>query len=457
MDNSCRRIPIALFCFLPDTGHVLPLLRLAKLVSTYKECQVTCFLQSKFESIVREYGFEYFCLNSGPSQIDGDIFIELSRKSIFYNSFSNYMDLNDSYWSPLRCAISSELSSIVSKLKVLQPHYLLCDSHIFSDYYERLAAGCGARLIVNFSGGTLIRKQRLYVQKYGMSNKISGWHFIVEKTGGIAQFWFRCWRIFRHYKRRQYVKSMFVSSEKLALEAFKGSPSKVSETLYVTSGLAVFEPLYATASNCLTDKIREVVIAPTVEIVNETLPGELEAWLSKQDDGQVVYVCFGTLLSLSKEMLNKLASGFIDAQVTVIWSLPRSQQDLIKVNHLTTNFRIEEFVPQAALLASPKIGCFITHGGSGGVQEAIVNGKPLLCIPFMNDQPYNSSLLIQLGVGRVLSKHNIRRRHLIKEIRELLDNPSYADAARRLAGEIFRLQRSSRHSGWIDVFLSEKQ
>ena len=111
---------------------------------------------------------------------------------------------------------------------------------------------------------------------------------------------------------------------------------------------------------------------------------------------------------------------------------------------MSDSFRLEEYVPQIALLASPRVGCFITHGGAGSVQDAVVCGKPVLCIPFMWDQPYNASLLRALGVGRVLSKRRVTWRRISREISELLNDPAYTESARRLAGDVRTLQTSEQ-------------
>ena len=135
---------IAVICFLPDTGHVLPLLRLARLLFSHDSYCITCFLPSKFEDVVREYGFEYYCLKYVDIKSDVRIFYELSKKSIFYNAFSNYYDLSDYYWTPIGGAVSYELGGLIKSLSIYEPQYLLCDSHVFIDSYKRLAWSSGS-------------------------------------------------------------------------------------------------------------------------------------------------------------------------------------------------------------------------------------------------------------------------------------------------------------------------
>lgn len=437
---------IAIVCFLPDTGHVLPLLRLARFLCNHMTCQVTCFLPSKFESTVREYGFQYCCLRSLSKQSALGVSAKLSNRSIFYNEFLSF-DINDCYWISLREAVSHELGDLVKTLRIVQPHFLLCDSHVFLDFYRRLAGCSGAKLIINRSEGTHRWKRRAFIAAYGLSDRQYWVQLLVEKVAWIARLGCRCWRVLRHPKRRQITQA----ADRRAEIVFKKYTASKTDLLYVTSGLAVLEQS-TDIMELGFSKSREVVLAPIVNIAETPpLPSALEEWLAKRESGRVVYVCFGTMMTLSESYLRELVKGFIDAQVSVIWSLPRPQLKLLAKHGLTDNFRVEEFVPQTSLLASKKIGCFVTHGGGGSAQEAVVYGKPVLCIPFMWDQPYNCSLLVRAGIGRRLSKRHITR--IAKEIIELLDNPIYAERARCLADKVRKLQNSNRQSEWIHELL----
>jgi UDP:flavonoid glycosyltransferase YjiC (YdhE family) len=452
---SQRRI--AIICFLPDTGHVLPLLRLARLLCDHMTCQVTCFLPSKFESTVRQFGFEYYCLRSLSKEFELGVVAELSNRSIFYNAFSNYSELRDCYWMPLREAVSHELGYLVEIMRTIQPHFLLCDSHAeFLDLYLRLSWCCGAKPIINRSEGTHRRIHRPFIRTYGLSDRPHWVQGLVETAGSIVRKGSKCWRVIRHSKRRQITKSMRTSVERRAEIVFKDYTATKTDLIYVTSGLAVLEQS-ADIVKPESAKSREVVLAPTVYIPETALPSKLEGWLARRESGRVVYVCFGTMIALSEAYLVELVQGFIDAQVSVIWSLPRPRlnflERLLAKHGLTDNFCVEEYVPQIILLASQKIGCFVTHGGAGSTQEAVVCGKPVLCIPFMWDQSYNCSLLVWLGIGRRLSKRHITRCQIAKEIRELLDNPIYAERACCLSDKVRKLQNSKRQSEWIHEML----
>jgi hypothetical protein len=46
-----------------------------------------------------------------------------------------------------------------------------------------------------------------------------------------------------------------------------------------------------------------------------------------------------------------------------------------------------------------KTDVFVTHAGLGAVQESLLGGVPLFCVPFLWDQPYLASIVERLGAG----------------------------------------------------------
>ena len=434
---------MAVLCFLPDTGHVLPLLRLARVLCRQAPAEVVCYVHSRFEKAVREHGFEHRGLPCVDSLPRSAAFSELSRRSVFYNAFSNYCDLRDHYWAPLRDAASRDLSGLVESLETLRPELILCDSHLFLDFYRRLAAGCGARLITNRAEGSLSKFRRTFTQIYGLRERRRWLQVSVEAAGWIAKQLHKARRLIFQPARRSRTRAMLTAAEERAAVAFADCPAGAADPIHVIAGLAVLEPDCDVISREIAAR-GEVVLPPTVEVADRNLPADLEDWLASRDDGRVVYVCFGTMAALSEKFLDEMAGGLLDSGAPAIWSLPRAYHGLLARHELGGRLHVEEFVPQVAVLASGKVGCFVTHAGAGSAQDAVIAGKPVLCIPFMWDQPYNSSLLEGLGVGRVLASRRAKRTLIAREIRELLDDPIYRQTASRLAGQVRDLQNGSK-------------
>ncbi|MFI7549299.1 glycosyltransferase [Micromonospora sediminimaris] len=131
---------------------------------------------------------------------------------------------------------------------------------------------------------------------------------------------------------------------------------------------------------------------------------ELTDWLDQQTS--VVYVCLGTLASLSAAQLDAFAEalGRIGPEHQVLWKLP-PQQRCALTRPLPANIRVEEWVPsQLAVLAHPRVRAFVCHGGANGFHEGIHFGQPMLITPFWLDCYDVAARAVDAGVGLALDE-----------------------------------------------------
>jgi MGT family glycosyltransferase len=75
-------------------------------------------------------------------------------------------------------------------------------------------------------------------------------------------------------------------------------------------------------------------------------------------------------------------------------------------------------VPQQAILKMTDV--FITHGGMNSVSEAMVEGVPMVVIPFMADQPTNARRVCELGIGKSIKYQEISAEILKKTVNAVL-------------------------------------
>ncbi|NEU71420.1 glycosyltransferase family 1 protein [Hassallia byssoidea VB512170] len=77
--------------------------------------------------------------------------------------------------------------------------------------------------------------------------------------------------------------------------------------------------------------------------------------------------------------------------------------------------------------------CAIAHqGGIGTTAQALRAGRPTLVMPYSHDQPDNAARVERLGTSRTISRKQYSASPTAKELRELLDNPSYAAKATQI-------------------------
>ena len=94
-----------------------------------------------------------------------------------------------------------------------------------------------------------------------------------------------------------------------------------------------------------------------------------------------------------------------------------------------------EYAPYSQVL--PRACAIVHHGGVGTTGEAMRAGKPVLIVPHSHDQFDNAARVERLGCGRGLPRPRYNVESAIRELRKLLDDQRYSDAATQV-GEIVR-------------------
>ncbi|HEV3470133.1 MAG TPA: nucleotide disphospho-sugar-binding domain-containing protein [Pyrinomonadaceae bacterium] len=96
-----------------------------------------------------------------------------------------------------------------------------------------------------------------------------------------------------------------------------------------------------------------------------------------------------------------------------------------------------DYAPYGEVL--PRAAAVVHHGGVGTTGQALRAGRPQLVVPFSHDQFDNAMRAGRAGCARTLPRDKYDARGAERELRRLLENPSYAEraaaAARVVRGE----------------------
>jgi rhamnosyltransferase subunit B len=84
----------------------------------------------------------------------------------------------------------------------------------------------------------------------------------------------------------------------------------------------------------------------------------------------------------------------------------------------------------------PRSLCTVHQGGIGTTGQALRSGRPMLVVPHGQDQPDNARRCVALGVGRSLPVSGLTSDTLLRELSQLLTNPSYAEKAADIAAKV---------------------
>jgi MGT family glycosyltransferase len=145
---------------------------------------------------------------------------------------------------------------------------------------------------------------------------------------------------------------------------------------------------------------------------------------------QLIFVSLGTVFEQSPSFFRDAARALAAPGRRVILSIGRlPAQD---IGPLPAGVSAYAHVDQLSVLR--RADMFVTHAGFNGVQEGLAAGVPLLLCPQMFEQALNADVVVSQGAGLRLKSPTEDRIRVGAE--QLLADPSYAAAARRIAAEL---------------------
>ncbi|WEO78910.1 glycosyltransferase [Cryobacterium sp. SO2] len=122
---------------------------------------------------------------------------------------------------------------------------------------------------------------------------------------------------------------------------------------------------------------------------------DVSRWLAEADDRPIVYVSFGSFLSVRGDVLARVAEALRGLDVRV--AIAVGSTDAAELGPIPDSWLVRSFLPQVAILAHAALA--VTHGGNNSVTEAMTAGVPLLVLPFSTDQFAGAAALDESGFG----------------------------------------------------------
>lgn len=149
-------------------------------------------------------------------------------------------------------------------------------------------------------------------------------------------------------------------------------------------------------------------------------------------DRPVVLVTQGTVTTAGDELLRPTLDALANQDVLVV--AVTGGPDPAELGPVPANARVERFLPFDRLL--PLVDVYITNGGFGGVQMALSHGIPMVAAGKTEDKAEVSARIGYSGVGINLKTQHPTADQVRVAVRQLLADPRYAEAARRIQAEI---------------------
>ncbi|KAL8188906.1 hypothetical protein R6Q57_029426 [Mikania cordata] len=125
-------------------------------------------------------------------------------------------------------------------------------------------------------------------------------------------------------------------------------------------------------------------------------------WLDSKQPSSVVYISFGSIVSLSEEQVGEMAYGVLNSGVSFLWVMRTVVTNTGEPGRLPDGFMEEagergmvvQWSPQAQVLAHPAVSCFVTHCGWNSTMEALSSGVPVVAFPQWGDQVTDAKYLV---------------------------------------------------------------
>jgi UDP:flavonoid glycosyltransferase YjiC (YdhE family) len=163
----------------------------------------------------------------------------------------------------------------------------------------------------------------------------------------------------------------------------------------------------------------------------------------------LVYATMGTVFN-QPAALAPIVAGLAAAGVGALLTVGRDVEPSA-LGAIPPNVRVEQFVPQSQVLAS--CAAVVSHGGSGTLLGALAAGIPLVLIPQGADQFENAARCERAGAAVVLPP-DAPAAAIEAAVRRVLSEPSYEEAARRIAAEFEHMGMPDEVAGAVEEHLA---
>ncbi|XP_058790203.1 UDP-glucosyltransferase 2-like isoform X2 [Phymastichus coffea] len=175
---------------------------------------------------------------------------------------------------------------------------------------------------------------------------------------------------------------------------------------------------------------------------DQILSANLKKWMDESVHG-VIYFSFGSMVLIESFPQNQVKDFYACfTKIAPIRVLMKIANDTNLPKALPSNVKTLSWIPQQAILAHPNTKIFITHGGLGGVQEALYFGIPMIGIPLFGDQFRNVEVFVAKQTMLKIDREQISKKTLGSAIDALIHNSIYKDKVKYYS-KLFRDQPMS--------------
>ena len=431
---------VAIVALYPDAGHLVPLLRIGRMLLTRHRAEVHCLVPHEAAGLAAMFELPCTPIGHALSATALQASRRFSPRTILTGTFDVY---DRDYYAAIAVRSAGMVAAILADLRTRQPDVVLVDNHKFSDVFAGIGVELNRPVLFHDStGGVHSRARRLIVNLYG--RQLPMWKEAGLLTAGALFHLVR--HAARQYRFRR--RGLAAAAEKANDELRRLLPRSLPHVEGNHTNTDAPNYHFATGLGLLEHEVRalaphpgQLAFGPILDFPALPLPPDLSEWLDRQQDRSVVFVSFGSMVTLSPSRLSLLAAAIARRGSPTLWVVD-GRCPLRSGGRLPPNVRAEAGVPQPTVLAHPAIGACVTHGGSGTTTESLAAGVPMVVMPVMWDQPYNAQFVHELGAGLRCDWRSASARGLEDALRRVLEDTGFRARA-QVAATMLRTQNGS--------------
>ncbi|WJZ80928.1 hypothetical protein VitviT2T_000796 [Vitis vinifera] len=176
-------------------------------------------------------------------------------------------------------------------------------------------------------------------------------------------------------------------------------------------------------------------------------------WLEKKAPQSVVYVSFGSMVSLSAKQMEEIAWGLKASGQHFLWVVKESERSKLPegfIDSAEEQGLIVTWCNQLEMLAHEAIGCFVSHCGWNSTLEGLSLGVPMVGVPQWTDQHTDAKFVEEIWEVGVRAKEDelgiVRRGELLMCLKEVMVGKR-SEEIKRNAGKWRRLAKEAISEG----------
>jgi MGT family glycosyltransferase len=171
-------------------------------------------------------------------------------------------------------------------------------------------------------------------------------------------------------------------------------------------------------------------------------------WWRELHGRRVILVTQGTINNDFDQLIRPAIRALAEENALVIVTTGSRNPEVVGIDPLPPNVRVERFIPYAALM--PHVDLLLTNGGYGSIQIALAHGVPVVAIGKTEDKAEIANRVEYAGVGVGMKVRIPTETQIRDAVLRVLTTPTFAARAEAMRYELAGLDAATSASDLLE-------